>query len=285
MPDERGRRERSARIGASMRHRLRRLREFRRAPAASGAVNLIIPGTRRSATTSLQYYLSEHPQISFVGNAALRAAGLGEQGFPYNSPFPVETSRERARDAYRAVLPRERAGVDYHAYRAVYAIYYPHILFNLAEHLPDLRIVMSLRNPVDASYSVYCRQWERGEERSAEDFFAEALAEDRGTSGLIGRGIYYPGVQLLHRLFPPERIHLVSFEDLTQRTAGTLRGICRFLGIDEGYPFERIGTVRGASRKPGPLAPQTRQRLAECFDPYNQKLFALVGWPRDTWQD
>lgn len=261
-------------------------------------LNLMILGARRSATTSLGYYLMEHPEVYHVTYKDFEAIGGLKVNYPYNIPFSALASRESVLDLYRAVTPRRPRGkkrrrLRYILNRAVYAIYYPHILFNLAEHLPGLKILMSLRDPVDSLYSVYCK---RVQEKKSSGTFEEAImhAKDlaREPASLdpsnlatrqATRSVYYPGIDMLYRLFPAEQIHIVSFEDLTRRTEATMQGICRFLEIDETYRFSRLAVKRGATEKPAPMRAETRRWLEAFFEPHNRKLFELLGWPADTW--
>jgi hypothetical protein len=253
-------------------------------------LNLMILGARRSATSSLLYYLQEHPEIQFLSNEDFNPIGGVNVSFPYNNPFTAITGRDAIMDKYKSVLPKQMKHVKYIAFRAVFSIYFPHVLFNLAEHVPDLKILMSLRNPADATYSVFCR---RLEDDPSLSFEKELKMSDSGfvfhkpsdVPNFISRGIYYPGIHMIYQLFPPQQIHIVSFEDLTKRTKETMQGILRFLELDEKFRFKRLSQIKGASKKPGPMAPETRQRLDEFFDPYNRKLFDLLGLPGDKWRN
>src|SRR3989304_2195765 len=54
-------------------------------------LNLMICGARRSGTTSLEYYLSEHPQIEFGSIDDYLPYGDPDIGYPYDSPFTALT--------------------------------------------------------------------------------------------------------------------------------------------------------------------------------------------------
>lgn len=261
-------------------------------------LNLMILGARRSATTSLGYYLMEHPEVYHVTYKDFDAIGGLKVNYPYNIPFSALASRASMLDVYRAVTPERPRNkrpeeLKYILNRAVYAIYAPHIIFNLAERFPHLKILMSLRNPVDTIYSIYCK---KSQENRISGSFEETMIEPedlaRDPSDVepasfakqqISRGVYYPGVDMVYRLFPREQIHIVSFEDMTRRTAQTMKGICGFLGIDEGFEFSRLEVKRGLTEKPAPMEAATRRWLERFYAPHNRKLFELLRWPADTW--
>lgn len=68
--------------------RLRGLRGGSRSGAhGAGTINFMILGSRRSGTTSLEYYLGEHPQVRFLGEADLAPIGGVARGLPFNPPL------------------------------------------------------------------------------------------------------------------------------------------------------------------------------------------------------
>ena len=200
---------------------------------------------------------------------------------------------------------RDRAVVEPHAgryaflgWRMDYSMYFPHVLLNLAETLPDVKILFSLRNPVDATYSVWCRRRERGAEESFESFlgmradapehaepqhWAQFYEHPKQVPAAVQRSIYATGVLRCLALFPRAQVHVVPFERLTRETAQTMASILEFLGLDPGYRFTRLGEVRSPSHKPEPMSAETRSRLLEFYAPFNAALIERLDWPRDTW--
>jgi hypothetical protein len=262
------------------------LRRKRATRPTTDRINLMICGARRSGTTSLEHYLQEHPEIGFLTAPDLEPIGGVPRGLPFNSPFTAMTTGPDVADEYRRAVAAVAGRTPCIAWRAVYAMWFPHIVFNIAEQLPGTRLLFSLRNPVDTAYSVYCRRLARGETRT----FEELIRIDRLDSApsevgqILHRGFYEPALRLFHRLFPPDRILVYPFEDIVNRPAETMARVLRFLDLDDSYRFERLGTVKSASVKPAPMAPETRARLHELYAPYNARLFELLGWPADLWQ-
>lgn len=260
-------------------------------------LNLMILGARRSGTTSLGWYLMEHPEIYHVTYDDFERVGGLKVNYPYNIPFASLTLRSDILNRYTEVSPTDPHRKDpqtlkYVLNRAVYAIYYPHILFNIAEHMPDLRIVMSLRDPVAATYSAYCHQRERQkydesfEEKVMPRIDLHSDPRDLPPSqvpGAVARSVYEPGIRMIQRLFPAEQIRIMPFEAHTGDTEGTMRQTCRFLGVDDSYAFERLAKIRGRTEKPAPMTREASDWLYAFFEPYNQSLFDILGWPADTW--
>lgn len=266
---------------------------------AAPTINMMICGSRRSGTSSLMHYLGEHPDIEFLDPRELDAIGGVARGLPFDSPFTAISCRPEVGAEYDAATARRRGYVRYLGWRAVYAVYFPHVAYNLADQLPGLKILFSLRDPADTTYSAYCRKLESG--RTGATFEEElrldpARARHDGPPGwprfydtpsevppAVARGFVHRGVRLFFDLFPREQIHAISFPDLVRTPQETLRGVLRFLEIDDDFTFTRAGTVKSASVKPGPMRAETRAALDEIFRDHNHRLFDLLGWKPDAW--
>ena len=187
--------------------------------------------------------------------------------------------------------------MTYIAGRSVYSLYHPHIIFNLAETNPDMKILFSLRNPVETAYSVFCRQKERGSNKTFEQMIKiDEIDDNRKNNttcypyghpekvpGMIAKGIYYPGIKLFYRLFNQDQIMVLSFQDWIKHPQETLKNILVFLELDTDYHFRRAGKIQSESKKHVPVSNRTREILTEFYRPYNEKLFDLLDWRKDTW--
>lgn len=282
--------------------RLRGLRGGSRSGAhGAGTINFMILGSRRSGTTSLEYYLGEHPQVRFLGEADLAPIGGVARGLPFNPPLTALSHPvDRAARAYAEACAKWVGRVPCLAWRAVYALYFPHVIDNLAEQLPDLRIVLSLRDPADTTYSVWCRQRERSNTDAdfeasiglpAEPLQAPAGAPSwrrwyprpSGVPSSVARGMYAPFLRRLFDRFPREQVHAFPFHDLERDARGVVEGIARFLDLDAPCAYRRVGDVRSPSAKPAPMPETSRAKLNEVFRDANRQLFDVLGWPADTW--
>jgi hypothetical protein len=98
----------------------------------------------------------------------------------------------------------------------------------IAGLLPDVRLVVSLRDPVQRAYSQY-KHWveERGYRKPFEDF----LQEHPHT---VERGEYFRLTSRYLALFPREQLHFVVAEDLLADPRPVLDDVFRFLDVDPG---------------------------------------------------
>lgn len=135
------------------------------------------------------------------------------------------------------------------------------------ELLPEARIVMVLRNPIERAWSNFKLNaqfygFSLTDERAARRFFSK--------SAVFQRGDYASILRRWRRYFGPERFHLAYYEDLVEDPETLLRSILQFLGarsdpcpadvyrrVNASVPVEIPTDIRKA------LAQQYRDSLRE----------------------
>lgn len=110
--------------------------------------------------------------------------------------------------------------------------------------VPDARLIVILRDPVDRAYSNWAHLWADGLEPIGD--FLEACAEEthRREAGwapfwrYLETGLYGRQLEHLGTLFPREQVHIIRYLSLVEEPAATLDLVTRFLGVDEGVITE-----------------------------------------------
>jgi len=264
--------------------------------------NLIICGAPRSGTSSLRYYLREHPDIEFIGGKDFEPIGGEEVGLPFNSPFVSHTHRAGVAEAYDQVSQRVTGKYDYIALSVRYALYYPHLMHNIKHHLPDAKLLFILRNPIDRARSTYTYNPPEKRTMSFDEMIRIEQSEateaakfvNRGqwknlfkpggeTNSLIDRGIYAPCMRRIFDLFPREVIHVIRFDDFKADPNAALAGVTDWLGLKR-HDFKRIDEVKGQSTDTDVISPETRAFLSAYYAEFNQQLWDLLGWEGEPWK-
>jgi hypothetical protein len=91
---------------------------------------------------------------------------------------------------------------------------------------PSVRVMVSLRDPVERAWSSYLYMRKHG---IGPDTFAEAL---RSRPELLEHGRYATGLDRFLRLFPRELVHVGLFDDLARDPQGFMDAVTDFLGVD-----------------------------------------------------
>jgi hypothetical protein len=255
---------------------------------------VIIVGAQRSGTTTLFRILSEHPQVTrptlSKGTAFFDLHyDLGMRW--YRAHFPTTLAREWA---------ERRHGHPFVAGEATpYYLFHPAAPSRAAAVVPDAKLVVLLRNPVDRAYSGWGLQRAIGTEPLS---FEEAL--DREDERLWGeeqrlvadptyrsyshrhhsykaRGRYAEQLDRWFAYFPRDRFLILSSEEYFSEPGETARRTIEFLGLPTGaFPALRSTS---ASTSGEHLPPSLREHLVTEFAAPNQRLYDLLG--RDLgWQ-
>jgi hypothetical protein len=173
----------------------------------------------------------------------------------------------------------------------------------LSRTLPDAKVVVILRNPVDRAYSHYWHKRRLGSEPLAS--FEEAVAAEperraaaRRQSWLkhayVDRGHYMDRIDPLVASHGRDRVHVLLLDDLVADPPDTLGALLQFLEVNPG-PARRItvgkrnryraGRKGAADRASYPaMSPTTRDALTEQYAESNARLAAFLGRDLSAWQ-
>ena len=268
----------------------------KRAPIAAQKGTLpdfVIIGAKKCGTTFLYDLLVEHPHVESAAQKELHYFDrYFDQGIDwYSRCFPAPQWVDGRRTITGEATPYLPT---------------PSAAERMAKILPQARLIVLLRNPVDRAYSDYQQAVRLGRETRR---FEEAIqAEKREIigkdeilqrEGRIGptdaryqylrRGIYVD--QLLHwtQFFTKDQILVLKSEDFFERTPETLKVVLKFLGLSPtSSPKPRTdfrGWLRNKRHKgeyQQGMSSVTRRQLEEYFEPYNSKLYEYLdvdfGW-------
>jgi Sulfotransferase domain len=249
--------------------------------------DFVIPGAAKAGTTSLYGWLSQHP---FVRPASQKEVHYFDYSYYrgddwYRSHFPLERDRIAFQAEHGRPFLTGEASPSY--------ITHDWAPERLAGRLPEVKLLITLRNPVDRAYSQY--QMTRREEQEPFESFMEAVeAEEarlapelartrvdrRYSSWWIGcwsykmRSRYAEQLERWLELFPREQFHILTLEELASDPQGTLDRVHEFLGLPS-HRYEDLEPLHTATY--GAITPEVRSWLTEYFRPHNQRLYELVG--------
>jgi len=192
----------------------------------------MIVGVAKAGTTSLYRYLDQHPQVfmcpikgsNFFGYEDARSWSWTDEGDPpMLRNFQVHTF-----EAYEALF----AGVsDEIAIGEVSPQYFrcPTAARQIHECIPDVKLVVSLRNPADRAFSGFLMRTRRGEavKSSHEELAPEASH--------VKEGFYYKRLKRYFDYFPKHQIKIYIFEEFKKDPAKIVVDLFDFLGVDTKF--------------------------------------------------
>jgi Sulfotransferase domain len=181
--------------------------------------NLIIIGGMKCGTTSLHYYLNQHPEIRMSGSKELNFF-IDDPRFNWNKGL----------DWYQSHFTGDakihgEASPNYTSYPRLTGI-----PARMHEIVPHAKLIYLVRDPIARMVSQYIHAYsDDWEDRP----FEEALSDFE--SGYLSRSMYYMQLEQYLAYYPPSQILVILTEDLRDRRRQTLRCIFEFLEVDVDF--------------------------------------------------
>ncbi|NEP42904.1 MAG: sulfotransferase [Okeania sp. SIO2H7] len=263
--------------------------------------NFLLIGAAKAGTSSLFYYLKQHPQIYMPISGYQKEPdffALEGEKLEYPGPNGIFKMKNRITDIdrYRALFDGVTTEKAIGEASTVY-IYSEKAPQRIKHYIPDAKIIAILRDPVERAFSHYLFWASQGFEPDTDYDFAKAIAAEnrRIKAGwshnwhYVQRSFYYRQLQRYYDCFEPEKIKVYLYEDfLVDKTALT-QDIFRFLEVEESFVPEankihnktevpKNKTVNTLLNRPNPfkaIAKQLmpvgiRQKIADILKKKNQ---------------
>lgn len=201
--------------------------------------NFLIVGALKSGTTSLYYYLLQHPDVFLSPDVkeSRFLAGLS----PEKNPEIVQlvnyvASLEKYQRLFEQAKPQQAIGEVDPWCLYLYEQSIPRIKTFLK---PTVRIVICLRNPVDRSYSHYYQALKQGwKTRPFTETIDAVLAGNFVTwyeRSFLEAGLYYNPVKKFLEAFSSDQVLIILFEELRTDEANVFRKLCQFIDVDDTF--------------------------------------------------
>jgi hypothetical protein len=211
--------------------------------------NLFLVGAPKAGTTSIHYYLSQHPEVFM--SPTKEPHFFSED---LRLPWVSEISESEYLQLFNGRTTESVVGES-----STWYLYSQTAAKNIKAFNPDAKVLISLRSPVDLLYSLFLHRRYAGSETATT--LADALARehkykdvgetnsDTSAQSLIRYGevaLYVHQVQRYLYNLPPKNVHILLFDDLLNSPVRTLKNIFQFLGVDHSFvpDFERRNVSR-----------------------------------------
>ncbi|MEI6816656.1 MAG: sulfotransferase [Bacteroidota bacterium] len=195
-------------------------------------VNLLIIGTQKAGTTSLFYYLNQHPDVYFSEvkevNYFAKDVYFNKGVRYYHSFFPKWKGQRVIASSYVHMLPN------------------PKCAKRVQEYNGDMRFIVMLRDPIKRAISAYNyairNNWEDGGVSFMEAFRAEPerlkVANPNYDITYFYNGLYYQHLAHWFEYFPQRNFLIIRDSDLRRDSKGVLDSIFDFLGVDRNVVID-----------------------------------------------
>lgn len=250
-------------------------KELRRIGNKGRLPDFLIIGAQKSGTSSLWHYLSQHPGIKPAYNKEIHYFS-----FHYDKPMKW----------YRSYFPRAK-GVTGEASTSY--LFHPQAAERAAKHVPDAKIIVLLRDPVERAYSQYRHQVRQGREKRS---FLEALKQEDKLMkeerkkmeadenyyseaydhySYQARGEYASQLKRWYKHYPKKQVLVIDYAELAEHPSIAANKALKFLGLEQ-LELTTYDVIQTGGKKE-PMSEAARKLLEKRFSSENKKLKKLVG--------
>jgi len=245
--------------------------------------NCQIVGAQKAGTSSLYHYLTQHPNIhkSYSKEVHYFDGGLA----------PDVNSLDLGINWYRAHFPL-RAAVkegDICLDATPLYLFNPQVAKRIYECIPNTKIIILLRNPVERAISHYFLIKRHGledlsieqalvqEEKRLSQAYANNDFKDPAFRlySYQARGLYLEQIKLYQQYFNDSQILILNSEYLFENPKNALEQVFSFLAVDSDYHVPDLKSQNvGKNRKK--VAPEIYEKLTSTFEKPNLLLYGRI---------
>ena len=197
-------------------------------------VDFFIVGAPKAGTTSLYYYLNEHPEIEmstqketdFFSDSAIQKQGLyyGKNRIDtlekYHNLFPTTQEKKYG-----------EASVSY--------LFYEDVPEKIKAYNSKGKIIIMLRNLVDRAFSHYLMDYRLGLISSTLEEVIESRSYNKKSKlfyqQYIELGLYFKQVKRYLEIFGSENVHIILYQDFKNDIEVVMKKVYHFLEVDSKF--------------------------------------------------
>lgn len=190
----------------------------------------IVIGAVKAATTWVQARLQENPAV-FI---------------PDPEPHYFSTEYARGEDWYRSFFENRPSNAAVIGEKSADYLAHPLAAQRIAATVPDAKLVLQLRDPVERAYSDYKMLYRRGTVKGApEDYL---VSPDNAFSRFLEDGLYARHLARWFDLFPREQMLVYLYEDVAMQPQRIVEAISRHIGVDPVFDTGQATTRENCSQ-------------------------------------
>ena len=204
--------------------------------------NFLIIGAQKAGTTSLYRYLKEHPQIFM---SSVKEPGFF--AFDGDKPSFCGPGDERLFnrivtniDDYCQLFAQATDEIAIGEATTLY-LQSPEAAKRIKQHIPNVKLIVILRHPVDRAYSAFMHL-KRDSLEEIEDFPQALMAEEQRIKDNWGflwqyksLSLYSKALETYFDYFDPQQIRVYLYEEFNRNPQQVLQDIFSFLQVDDKF--------------------------------------------------
>jgi hypothetical protein len=264
--------------------------------------DFLIVGAQKSATTSVHYYLSQHPKL--IGSRPKEVCF-----------FDRDENYERGVSWYKHNFPNTKSLLKNHKYfeSTPEYLYRTYVAERIHKFNPDLKIIILLRDPVQRAFSAWSMYKTFKNRKNLPLAIVQSYTKEKGNNlfdefysssqfpdfkstvnedirkfntndqfeepSIVRRGIYYQQVKRYTDLFGKKNILILGFKDVISTTKHScLNQILQFINLPTSDWKFLKDEAKNMKRSEELIPKDVEELLTIFYKPHNEMLFDLIGF-------
>lgn len=188
-------------------------------------IDFIGVGAPRCGTTWIAECLMQHPEIGFPETKELnyfsKTRANGKSDYDLNGI-----------DKYLKIFEKCKNKKIVGEYSTYYMVDL-NVARIIKKHFPNVKIIICLREPVERAFSDWKNR--KFSHLTEKRNFETAFFEENGLDSYKERGMYHKQIKNYLELFPKKNIQIILMEEIEKNPEKVIRGLYKFLGINEKF--------------------------------------------------
>ena len=196
----------------------------------SNKIDFIGIGAPKCGSTWVGKCLEEHPEINFAKVKEVNFFNENFSNLKVGRYFVNEDNyNEKGWEWYFKQFPTDKLG----KIRGEFSVTYlssKQAPKRIKKHFPDVKILVTLRNPVDMIYSNYwfCKPAIHGTRTGTFKSYIK-------NHDVLKIALYYQHLKIFYDLFSSKNIHIILLDDLKKKPHEVVKELYRFLDVSEDF--------------------------------------------------
>lgn len=248
--------------------------------------DFMIIGVKKGGTSSLHAHLQQHPDIEMSPNF-IRYENGGLLNTKEVRFFMDQIWHKSGPRWYRSLFNdnEKLQGEATPSY-----IYDQEYHVRMHEVVPQVKLILTLRNPITRVYSEFnyakCTKLYQGAIDLRENFesnIKKEISRDFKGHGFVNRGFYIDQIEHLLRFYPRNQLLILISERMIEDPQKTYGEVFDFLGVKRILLKVDPNVNKASYAKK--LSGETAEILKKIYLPYNERLFEFLGYKIPEWEN
>ncbi len=153
----------------------------------------------------------------------------------------------------------------------------------IAKMIPDVKMIVILRNPIERAHSHYLMRKRQGKE--TRESFVECLeGEDLDPMrSYKSRGFYGEQLERYLKEFPLEQLKIFLYEDFLEDPVSLVQECCKFLDVDETFSPDMSEKYNVNPPAPEPMSQEAERILKDLYREDIAKTQKIIERDLSSW--